>query len=82
MDVETASSISSTGPSELQVPTELQKTHNFDSRATNADPAGDSTNSEADTYKGLDWKLFPGFQIPPSKRDRRSHIWQRCYEIY
>ena len=43
---------------------------------------GGLANSEADTYKGLDWKLFPGFQIPPSKRDRRSHIWKRCYEIY
>jgi hypothetical protein len=75
MDVETTSSAPSTGPSILQVPTELQKTHNLDSRATNADLGGDSANLEADTYKGLDWKLFPGFQIPPpSKRDQRSYI--------
>ena len=65
MDVETTSSAPSTGPSNLQVPTELQKTYNFDSRATNADLGGDSVNLETDTYKGLDWKLFPGFQIPP-----------------
>jgi hypothetical protein len=83
MDVETTSSAPSTGPSILQVPTELQKTHNLDSRATNADLGGDLANLEVDTYKGLDWKLFPGFQIPPpSKRDRRSYIWQYCYEIY
>jgi hypothetical protein len=54
MDVETTSSAPSTGPSKLQVSTELQKTHNFDSRATNTDLAGDSANLEADTYKGLD----------------------------
>jgi len=81
MDAETTLFTPSTGPSKLQLPTELQKTYNFNSRATSTDSAGDLINLEADTYKGLNWKLFPGFQIPPlSKRDRRSHIWQHCYK--
>ena len=54
MDAETTLPTPSTGPSELQVSTELQKTYNFNSRATNADLAGDLKNSEADMCKGLD----------------------------
>ena len=62
MDVETTLSTPSMGPSKLQVPTELQKTYNTNSYATNTDLAGDLANLEADMYKGLNWKLFPGFQ--------------------
>jgi hypothetical protein len=41
MDAETTLYTPSTGPSKLQVSTELQKTYNFNSHATNADLAGD-----------------------------------------
>ena len=53
IDVETALFIPSTGLSKLQIPIELQKTHNFDSHATNADLSGDSTNLKTNIYKGL-----------------------------
>ena len=83
MDIESDSEPLSEPPSTIEVPTDLQKTFDFDSRAQEIDTARDSSSFSNDKYKGLDWLKFPGFQIPPpSKRDRRSHIWKYCYAIY
>ena len=84
MDLESDSELPSAPPSTFEVPSELQNAFDFNSRAIEADPLRDAVPDEDDDkYKGLNWLLFPGFQIPPpSKRDRRSHIWKDCYEVY
>ena len=81
MDTRSVSTDPSAPLSQLEVPTELQNTADFNSRASEPNASRDA--SPDDKSKDFYWTKFPGFQIPPtSKRDRRSHIWEHCHEIY
>ena len=65
MDVESNSEVFFTFTSIFEVPTELQNAFNFNSYMPKADPLRDTVpNKDDDKYKGLNWLLFPGFQIP------------------
>ena len=76
MDVESNSEVFFTFTSIFEVPTELQNAFDFDSRVPKADPLRDAVpNEDNNKYKGLNWLLFPSFQIPLLfKQDRCLHI--------
>jgi hypothetical protein len=61
MDIESDSEPLSAPPSTIEVPTELQKTSDFDSCAQEIDIVKDLPSSSDDKYKGLNWLKFSGF---------------------
>ena len=62
MDIESNSKPLSAPSSTIKVPTKLQKTFNFNSRAQEIDTATFFSNNK---YKDFNWLKFLGFQIPP-----------------